>query len=142
MEDEESLESGALIRRFADAIEDEVDELLADGVMAASVVVRRIFFACDQLFGVEELTVGSSPDFIDDGGFQVNEDGAGNVLSGASLAEEGVEGIVSTADGLVGRHLAIGLNSVLETIEFPAGIAHLDSGLADMDRNDLSHDED
>ena len=42
----ESLESGALIRRFADAIEDEVDELLADGVMTASVVVRRIFFAC------------------------------------------------------------------------------------------------
>ena len=38
-------------------------------------------------------------------------------------------------------YLAIGLDSVLETIEFPAGIAHLDSGLADMDRNDLSHDE-
>ena len=45
MADEESLESGALIRQFADTIEDLVDELFADGIMAASVVVRRIFFA-------------------------------------------------------------------------------------------------
>jgi len=141
VEDEESLKSGALVGGFADAIEDDVDELFADGVMTAGVIVRSVFFASDQLFGMEELAVSSSSDFIDDGGFQVDENSARNVLPGASLAEEGVEGIVSTADGFVRWHLAIGLNSVLEAVELPAGIAHLDSGLSDMNGNDLSHDD-
>ena len=30
---------------------------------------------------------------------------------------------------------------MLEAVELPAGIAHLDSGLSDMNGNDLSHDD-
>ena len=45
MEDEESLEAGALIGALAEAVEDNVDDLLTDGVMTASVVVRRILFS-------------------------------------------------------------------------------------------------
>ena len=70
---------------------------------------------------------------IDDGGFQIDEDGTGNVLAGSGLAEEGVEGVVTTSDGLVAGHLAIRLDAVLQAVQLPAGIAHLDSGLADMD---------
>ena len=51
------------------------------------------------------MTVGSGSDFIDDGGFQIDEDGAGNVLPSASLAEERVERIVAAADGFVRGHL-------------------------------------
>ena len=36
-------------------------------------------------------------------------------------------------------HLAIRLDSVLEAVEFPTGITHLDSGLADMDRDAFPH---
>lgn len=32
------------------------------------------------------------------------------------LREEGVEGVIATADGLVRRHLTIGLDSVLEAV--------------------------
>ena len=66
-------------------------------------------------------------------GLQINEDGTGNMLASASLTEEGVEGVISTSDGLVTGHLTIRLDTVLETVQLPAGIAHLDSGLADMD---------
>ena len=55
------------------------------------------------------------------------------MFASSSLAEEGVEGVVSPSDGLVTGHLAIRLDPVLQTIQLPAGIAHLDSGLADMD---------
>jgi hypothetical protein len=55
------------------------------------------------------------------------------VLAGAGLAEEGVEGVVTTANGLVGRHLTIGLDPVFQAVQLPACIADLDTGLAHMD---------
>jgi hypothetical protein len=55
------------------------------------------------------------------------------VLASAGLREEGVEGVVTASDGLVAGHLAIGLDTVLQTIELPAGVTDLDSGLADVD---------
>ena len=36
------------------------------------------------------------------------------MFSGTGLGEEGVEGVVPTADGLVRRHLAIRLDSMLQ----------------------------
>ena len=66
---------------------------------------------------------------------QIHEDGTGDVLAGTGLTEEGVEGVVSTSDGLVTGHLTIRLDAVLQAVQLPAGIAHLDSGLADMDRD-------
>ena len=61
------------------------------------------------------------------------------MLAGASLREEGVEGVVAAANGLVRRHLAIGLDAVLEAEELPAGVTNLDTGLTDVDGNDFSH---
>ena len=68
----------------------------------------------------------------DDSGFQVDEDGTGHVLSSASLAEEGVEGVVATSDGLVTGHLAIRLDSVLQAVQLPAGVTDLDTGLSNV----------
>jgi hypothetical protein len=47
-------------------------------------------------------------------GHQVDEDGTRDVLAGAALGEEGVERVVSDTDSLVGGHLTIGLNAMLE----------------------------
>merc|ERR1712179_487936 len=58
VEDEESLETGALVSELPDAVEDEVDDLLADGVVTTGVVVGGVLLACDQLLRVEQLTVG------------------------------------------------------------------------------------
>ena len=46
VEDEKSLKTSALIGILAKTIQDNVNNLLANGVMTASVVVRRIFFTC------------------------------------------------------------------------------------------------
>ncbi len=54
------------------------------------------------------------------------------MFASSSLAEERVEGVVSSSDGLVTGHLAIRLDPVLQTVQLPAGIADLDSGLANV----------
>ncbi|WAR26379.1 hypothetical protein MAR_012083, partial [Mya arenaria] len=64
VEDEESLETSALISQLADSVENKVDDFLADGVVATGVVVGGILLAGDQLLGVEQLAVGASSDLI------------------------------------------------------------------------------
>ena len=88
---------------------------------------------------MEELSVGSGSDLINDGWLKIEEDGSWDVLSGTSLGEEGVEGIITATDRLVGRHLTIRLDTMLEAEEFPAGVTNLDTGLTDVDRNNFSH---
>jgi hypothetical protein len=139
VEDEETLETSAVVSQLADTVEDEIDHLLANGVVTTSVVAGSILLARDELLRVEELTVGTSTDLIDDGGLQVNEDGTGDVFAGASLGEEGVESVITTTDSLVGGHLAIRLNAMLQAEELPAGIADLATSLANVDRNCFSH---
>jgi hypothetical protein len=60
------------------------------------------------------------------------------VFACTSLAEECVEGVVTASNGLVTGHLAIRLDTVLQAVQLPAGIAHLDSGLANMDGDTLT----
>ena len=64
VEDHESLETRALVRLLAQAIEHEVHDLLADGVVTPGVVVGGILLAADHLLGVEELAVGPTLDLI------------------------------------------------------------------------------
>jgi hypothetical protein len=73
--------------------------------VAAREVVGGVLLAADQLLGVEQLAVGAGADLVDHGGLQVEEDAAGDVLARAGLGEEGVEGVVAAADGLVAGHL-------------------------------------
>ena len=138
VEDEESLESCALVSQLADPVQDQVDNLLANGVVAAGIVVGGVFLSSDELLRVEELPVGAGTHLINDGGLQVNKDSAGHVLASASLHEEGVEGVISAAQGLVGGHLTVGLDAVLQAVQLPAAIANLAAGLANMDGNALT----
>ena len=84
------------------------------------------------MFRVEELSVSSSPHFIHHSWFQVDKHAPRNVFTGPSLAEEGVEGVITSPDGLVRWHLSIRLDTVLQTVELPTGVADLDSGLSDV----------
>ena len=61
MEDEETLEPGARVNELPDPVEDQVDDLLPDRVVASSVVVRRVLLPRDQLLGVEQLAVCPKP---------------------------------------------------------------------------------
>ena len=64
VEDEETLEPGALVRKLPHPVENQVDDLLPDGVVAASVVVGGVLLPRDQLLGVEQLPIGSSTDLV------------------------------------------------------------------------------
>jgi len=139
VEDEEALETSALIGELTDSVEAEVDDLLTDGVVTTGEVVGGVLLAGDELLWVEELSVGASADLIDDGWLEIEEDSAGDVLASTSLGEEGVESIIATTDGLIGGHLTVRLDTVLEAEELPAGVTDLDTGLTDVDGNNFSH---
>ena len=61
------------------------------------------------------------------------------MLASACLTEEGIEGVVSSPNSLVTWHLAIGLNAVFQAVELPAGIANLDTSLANVEGDALTY---
>jgi hypothetical protein len=95
----------AVISKLADPVKDKVNLLLANSVVATGKVVGGILLARDELLRVEELGIGSGTALVDDSRLEVAEDSARDMLASTSLREEGVEGIVTFADGLVRRHL-------------------------------------
>src|SRR5688572_30316577 len=58
------LETSALIGQLADAVEHDVDDLLANCVVATGVVVGGILLTGDQLLRVEELAVSTRANLI------------------------------------------------------------------------------
>ena len=107
--------------------------------MTSGIVIGSIFFACDELLRVEELVVGASENLINDCGFQVYKHCPGHMLASVCLTEEGVEGVVSSSNSLVTWHLAIRLDAMFQAAELPEGIADLDTTLANMDGDALTH---
>ena len=136
------METSALISKLSDSVEAEIDDFLTNGVMSSGEVVGGIFLTGDELLGMEELSVGTGSDLIDNGGLEIEEDASGDVLTSTSLGEEGVESIITTTDGFVRRHLTIRLDTVLEAEKLPAGVTNLDTGLTDVDGNNFAQCED
>jgi hypothetical protein len=126
------LETSAVVSELSDSVEAEIDDFLADGVVTSGEVVGGVFLSGDELLWVEELSVGTSSDFIDDGWFQVEENGSWDVFTSTGFGEEGVEGIISTTDSLVAWHLTVKLDTVFQAEQFPAGVTDLDTTLADV----------
>merc|ERR1719353_43344 len=137
--DEETLQASAVIRKFADSVQDKVNNFLANGVVATGVVVGSVLFARDQLLGVVQLTVGAGANLVNHSRLQVDVYSTGHVFACTSLREEGVEGIIASADGLIGRHLAVRLDTVFKAEKFPGGITDLDTSLTKMDVDNFTH---
>ena len=133
VEDEETLETSALISKLSDSVEAEINNLLTNGVMSSGEVVGGVLLTRDELLWVEELSVGSGSDLINDGWLEIEEDASWDVLSSSSLGEEGVESIITTTNGFVGWHLTIWLDTVLKAEELPTGVTDLDTSLSDVD---------
>jgi len=132
VEDEETLKSGTVISELSDTIKDKIDNFFANGIVTTSVVVGGILFSRDQLLRVVQLTVGAGSDFIERSRLKIDEHCARDVFSSSSFREKGVEGIVTTTDGFVGRHLTIRLDSMLKAVKLPTAVTHLNSGLTNM----------
>ena len=81
VEDEETLETRAIIGDTANFVQDLINQLLADSVVTTSIVVRSILLASNHVLGVEEAAVGTSADFIDNVGLEIAVDGSGNIFA-------------------------------------------------------------
>jgi hypothetical protein len=81
MEDQESLETSAVIGNTANLVKDLIDQLLADCVVTASIIVGGVLLASYHMFGVEQAAVGTGADLIHNIGLEVAVDGAGNIFT-------------------------------------------------------------
>ena len=97
------------------------------------------FLSRDDGFGVEQGSVGTIANFVTDGWFQINVEGTGDVLSGRSLAEKGIESVRSNTRSSITGHQTIVRNTVLQAVQFPAAVTGLDTGLTEVDRDDFTH---
>jgi len=100
--------------------------------MASCEVVGSIFLSRDELFWVEELSVGAGSDFIDDGGFKIQEDCSWDVFAGTGFTEECVKSIITSSDCFIRWHLTVWLDTVFQAEEFPTGVTDLDTSLTDV----------
>lgn len=53
-----------MVGELPDPVEDDVDNLLADGVVAARVVVSGVLLASDKLFRMKQLPVRAGADLV------------------------------------------------------------------------------
>ena len=83
---------------------------------------------------MEELSVSSGSDLINNGWLEIEEDTSWDVFSSTSLGEEGVEGIITTTDGFVRWHLSVRLDTVFQAEKLPARVTDLYTGLAQVDQ--------
>jgi hypothetical protein len=139
VEHQETLKTSTVVSQLSDSVQTEINDFLTNGVVSSGEVVGGILLSGDELFWVEQLSVSSSSDFIDNGWFQIQENGSWNVLSSSGLGEESVESIITASDSFIGWHLSVWLNSVLKTEQFPTGITDLDTSLTNVNGDDLSH---
>ena len=96
MENDETLHTTAIFHQFANFVACIINHFLSNSVVTSSIVVGSILLASDQLLRVEKLSVGSSADFIDDSGLQINKYCSWDVFASASLSEECGEGVIAT----------------------------------------------
>ena len=68
-------------------------------------------------------------------GLQIHKNSSRHMFSCSSFAEKRIEGVISSADGLVARHLAIRLNSMFQAVQLPTSVSNLNPGLANVDRD-------
>ena len=81
VEDQETLQTSAIVGNTADLVEDLINQFLADGIVTASVVVGRILLASDHVLRVEETSVGAGADFIDNVGLEIAVDGSRDIFA-------------------------------------------------------------
>lgn len=133
MEDKETLKSGTVVGKLTDTVKDKVNNFLSDGVVSPRVVVGGVFFSVDDLLRVVKLGVSSATDFVTNAWFEIDVHSTRDVFSGLSFTEEGVEGVIFTAEGLIRFHLTIGGDPVLKAVQLPTVVTGLDTGLTQMD---------
>ena len=131
MEQKESLETCAHISQLPNSVQNKINNLLTNSIMTSGIIVSGVLLAIDQLFRMEQLAVSSTSCLVNDSWLQINKDSSGHMLASSGLGEKGGEGIISKS--FVRGHVTVGLDSMLQAVQLPAGITDLTTGLANVD---------
>ena len=116
VEDKEALQAIAIVGQAANPVHDNVNLLLANGVVTTSVytasdegieatqrqvltVAGGIFPARHKSLGMKETPVGTIPHLVDNIGLKVNVERPRHMLAGGGLGEEGAEAIIMVRRG-------------------------------------------
>ena len=81
VEDEETLETRAVVGNAADGVKNLINQLLSDGVVTTSVVVGCILLSGNHVLWVEKAAVGTGADLVDHVGLEIAVDGARDILA-------------------------------------------------------------
>ena len=87
VEHEEALETIAVVRQTTNLVHDDINLLLANGVVTTGVVVGGILLSGDEGLWVEEGAVGARADLVDDVGLEIYVERARDVFAGAAGGE-------------------------------------------------------
>jgi hypothetical protein len=85
VEHQETLKTSTVIGEFSDSVQAEIDDLFTNGIVSSGEVVSSIFLSGDKLFWVEQLSVSTCSDLINDSWFEIQEDSSWNVFTGTGL---------------------------------------------------------
>lgn len=81
VEDEETLETRAVIGNMANLVQNLINQLLSDSVVTTGIVIRGILLSSDHLLGVEQAAVCTGSDLVDDIGLEIAVDGSWDVFA-------------------------------------------------------------
>mmetsp|Transcript_52658 Transcript_52658/g.60242 ORF Transcript_52658/g.60242 Transcript_52658/m.60242 type:complete len:429 (-) Transcript_52658:3488-4774(-) len=137
MADLESLQAIATFGFLSDDIEDGVDQLSTFGVVTLSPVISSTSLSENEVIGSEETTERSSTDGIHGSGFQVHQDGSGDISSTSSFVVENVDSLqLQIGVTMVG---ASGIDTMFIRNNFPELGTNLVTALSSLNVNDFSH---
>jgi len=135
--DLEALEAITAFSFLSDDVEDGVDEFSTFGVVSLGPVVTSTSLTEDEVVRSEELTEGASSDGVHGSGFEVHEDGSGNVSASGGFVEIDVDSFK-----LEIRVTVVGsgrVNTMFVGNDFPELGTDLVTALSSLDVNDFSH---
>jgi hypothetical protein len=101
VEHKEALQTSAVVSQLSNPIKAKINNFLSNSIVTSSKIISSILLTRDQLFRVEELTVGAGSDLVDDSGFEVKKDAAWHMFASTCLTEECIEGIIASSYSFV-----------------------------------------
>ena len=66
---------------MSNLVQDLINQLLSDSVVATGIVVGSILLASDHLLRMEQAAIGAGPNFVDDVGLEIAVDGSRDVFA-------------------------------------------------------------
>ncbi len=81
VEDQEPLESRAVVCNTTNLVQNLINQFLANSVMATGVIIGGILLASDHMLWVEQAAVGSGADLVHDVGLKIAVNGTRNIFA-------------------------------------------------------------